>query len=152
MMIKSTEIKIPILLIVTALLVLFITGCSGYKEGIKETRLLSAEEKSELIKIALSTDEVKTAMERKDFYQNEIGWSLIKWHYDDLNIVEIGYYEYDYEEYRDRFEKEISEGVEIYTAVRIEMGDPIDYGVNVSINPDTLQVVNIMTHPITPVR
>ena len=152
MMTKTMGIKIPTLLIITALLMLIIAGCSGYKKGIEEIRDLSGEEKAVLIRIALNTDEVKRAMERKEFYQIRIGWSLIKWHNDDSNSFEIGYYEYDYEEYRDSFEKEISEGAEIYTAVRIEMDDPIDYGVNVSINPDTLQIVNIITHPITPVR
>jgi len=145
-------IRVTTLLIITASLVLISNGCSGFKKGIEEPRLLSAEEKSELVRIALNTDEVIRTMERKEFYQVRIGWSLIKWHDDDSNSFEIGYHEYDYEEYRDSFEKEISEGAEIYTAIRIEMGDPIDYGVNVSINPDTLQIVNIITHPITPVR
>ena len=150
-MVKTMEIKVTTLFIITALLVLISNGCSGYKKGIEEPKLLSAEEKSELVRIALNTNEVIRIMERKEFYQIRIGWSLIKWH-DDSNSFEIGYYEYNYEEYRDRFEKEISEGAEIYTAVRIEMGNPIDYGVTVSINPDTLQIVNIITHPITPVR
>ena len=152
MMTRIVKIKIPILLFIAVLLVLIITSCSGYKKGIEEPRLLSAEEKSELVRIALNTDEVKRAMERKEFYQIRIGWSLIKWHDGTSGSFEIGYFEYDYEEYRDSFEKEISEGAEIYTAVRIEMGDPIDYGVNVSINPDTLQIVNVITHHLTPIR
>ena len=151
-MTKMVRIKLPTLLIITILLILNIIGCSGYQKGIGETRLLSAEEKSELVRIALNTNEVKRAMEHTEFYQIRIGWSLIKWHDSTSGSFEIGYFDYDYEEYRDSFEKEISEGAEIYTAVRIEMGDPIDYGVNVSINPDTLQIVNVITHHLTPIR
>lgn len=146
------KFKILILFTIIGLLILSIAGCSGYAKGIKETRLLSGEEKAELVKIAVNTDEVKSALENKEDFQVEIGWSLIKWRGDSRNILEIGYYGYDYEEYHEKFEEDIAKGAEIYTAVAIEMGNPIDYGVTVSINPDTLQIVNVITHPITPVR
>ena len=146
------KLRIPLFLIVTALLMLFISGCSGRTRGIEEARILSGEEKAELVKIALGTDEVKQLMENKEFYQVKIGWALIQWRDDGSDISEVGYFPYDYEDFRENFEKEISRGKEIYAAVIFEMGDPIDYGVNVSINPDTLQVVNIIKHPITPIR
>jgi hypothetical protein len=150
--VSTMKTKIPVLLVIAILLVAVIGGCTGYKKGIEGPRLLSGVEKSELVRIALNTDEVKNAMEHKEFYQIEIGWSLIKWRDDGSNVAEIGYYDYNYEEFRARLEKEMSGGAELYSAVKFEMGEPIDYGVNVSINPDSLQIVNVITIPLTPVN
>ena len=144
--------RILTLFTIIVLSILSITGCSQYAKGIGEPRLLTGEEKAQLVRIALNTDEVKSVLDNKEHLQIEIGWALIKWRDISDNLLEIGYYDYDYEEYRERFEEDIAGGAEIYTAIKIEMGNPTDYGVTVSINPDTMQIVNVITHPITPIR
>lgn len=144
--------RILTLFTIIALSILSITGCSQYSKGIAEPRLLTGEEKAQLVRIALNTDEVKSVLDNKEHLQIEIGWALIKWRDISDNLLEIGYYGYDYEEYREKFEEDIAGGAEIYAVIDMEMGNPVDYGVKVSINPDTLQIVNVIKHPITPVR
>lgn len=130
---------------------LLIIGCSDHPKGITEPRPLSSEEKAELVSKAFTTDEVKSVIERKEFYQVTIGWSMIEWR-DDGTLYEISInHEYDYEDFREQFEEGLAEGKELFSAVIIDMGDPIDYQVIVSIDPDTMKIADVRAHPLTPV-
>ena len=142
--------KIPILLAIVLLLASMIAGCSVHPKGMSEPRLLSGEEKAALVSKAFTTDEVKSLLEGKEFYQVRIGRSMIKWQ-DDGSLIEININtKYEYEEYQEQFTQGLAAGKQIYSAVIIDMGDPIDYNVTVSINPDTLEIADIQSHPLTP--
>jgi hypothetical protein len=136
--------------------VIFISiGCSANPEGIKETRLLSGEEKADLISLALNTKEAKQGLETRELCQITFNWVLIRWQ--GLHGDERTFFDYDYEKYdesRQRFAEELAEGREIYSAVIIHMGNPsdnvINYGVRVLIQPDTMQIVDTSIEPLTP--
>jgi len=130
---------------------LLVIGCSGHPKGITEPRLLSSEEKVELVRKAFSTNEVKSVIERKEFYQVTIGWSMIEWR-DDGTLYEISInHKYDYEDFREQFEEGLAAGKELFSAVIIDIGEPIDYQVIVSINPNTMKIADVRAHPLTPV-
>jgi hypothetical protein len=145
------------LFFITLSLIFTSIGCSANPEGIKETRLLSGEEKAHLINLALNTEEVKQGLETRELCQITFNWVLIKWQGPHGN--ERTFFDYDYEKYdesRERFEEELAEGREIYAAVIIHMGNPsnnvINYGVRVLIQPDTMQIVDTSIEPLTPIN
>lgn len=143
--------KMRVITIMLLISLLLIIGCSNHPKGITEPRLLSGGEKAELVRTAFTTDEIKSVIERKEFYRVTIGWSMIEWR-DNGTLYEININnKYDYEDYQEHFEEGLAAGKELFPAVIIDMGEPIDYQVIVSINPDTMKIADIQAHPLTPV-
>jgi len=131
-------------LLLPIVLLILLSGCTGYPKGWQSPRELTNNEKDRIVEIALNTPEVLKQLEtNKEYKTRDVDWIAIVWD----NSQWSAYWRIRPEWETDPNYNLVSESAVFYPAVTIIFGDPEDWQITVAVDLDTEKSVFVQEYP-----
>lgn len=132
-------------------LLVYVSGCNGHPQGMKEFRKLTEEEKDRLVEIALDTEEAKRALERHHTYRVLFGWAEITWQKPESEYIPREIHITDEGELDENQVQNLGKNGELYADVTFYFGEPSRVRLDVIINPDTREIIHVKWMGLKPI-